>query len=447
MISNISLSRRNFFKFKISFFVFVYSIPSIARSIESTKQALITDYYRGDWEDAFHRAFQNSTVVIIPENVECKNFNFNLKIPSDKKIIIKGTISGNGKGTIQISGNNQIEGINGKIIDVMIIISGGTPSLTGLELSGFTRTARVFIDGADGNIENLLIHNVVFRDANYGILRQGHSSTLTKGTITNCRFYNLQGDAIEWNVAINDEQLLIANHIIENINNTNKKPYWGIGIGLSGAHYDNLYPKNKTVKNFIIENIKGTNLRQLIHVENGSNFTIRNITAENILSEYSDNSGLEPSTIAIYGSEKFNIQNITMKNSNGIIIGFGVNYGKYISAPQNFTIKDVKINNTTQLNVGIKLALGNKKSSVSIENINIIGASMNILNKPENLTLKNISIKSMDLKESAITLNLDKRQDSRYKFNVIDNNLIAITNVQGISASGEKRVYTQKDLK
>lgn len=35
----------------------------------------------------------------------------------------------------------------------------------------------------------------------------------------------MKGDAIEWNVAVNDEQILIANHNIENINNTAQKGF------------------------------------------------------------------------------------------------------------------------------------------------------------------------------------------------------------------------------
>jgi colanic acid biosynthesis protein WcaM len=57
--------------------------------------------------------------------------------------------------------------------------------------------------------------------------------------ITNSKFSHLQGDAIEWNVAINDRNILISDHVIDNINCTNGKINWGIGIGLAGSTYDN----------------------------------------------------------------------------------------------------------------------------------------------------------------------------------------------------------------
>jgi colanic acid biosynthesis protein WcaM len=36
------------------------------------------------------------------------------------------------------------------------------------------------------------------------------------------------------------------------------------------------------VKNFVVANITGSNCRQLVHVENGKHFVIRNIKAKNI---------------------------------------------------------------------------------------------------------------------------------------------------------------------
>ncbi len=81
--------------------------------------------------------------------------------------------------------------------------------------------------------------------ANYAILRQGFHNQIIGANITNCKFSDLQGDAIEWNVAINDSDILISDHVIERINCTNGKINWGIGIGLAGSTYDNNYPENQ----------------------------------------------------------------------------------------------------------------------------------------------------------------------------------------------------------
>lgn len=69
--------------------------------------------------------------------------------------------------------------------------------------------------------------------ANYAILRQGFHNQVDGARITNSKFSHLQGDAIEWNVAINDRNILISDHVIDNINCTNGKINWGIGIGLA----------------------------------------------------------------------------------------------------------------------------------------------------------------------------------------------------------------------
>ncbi|SUI37421.1 Colanic acid biosynthesis protein wcaM [Salmonella enterica subsp. diarizonae] len=90
----------------------------------------------------------------------------------------------------------------------------------------------------------------------------------------------MQGDAIEWNVAIHDRDILISDHVIERIDCTNGKINWGIGIGLAGSTYDNSYPEDQAVKNFVVANITGSDCRQLVHVENGKHFVIRNVKAK-----------------------------------------------------------------------------------------------------------------------------------------------------------------------
>lgn len=116
-------------------------------------------------------------------------------------------------------------------------------------------------------MRNLTIDNLTISHANYAILRQGFHNQIIGANITNCKFSDLQGDAIEWNVAINDSDILISDHVIERINCTNGKINWGIGIGLAGSTYDNNYPEDQAVKNFVVANITGSDCRQLIHVE------------------------------------------------------------------------------------------------------------------------------------------------------------------------------------
>lgn len=142
-------------------------------------------------------------------------------------------------------------------------------------------------------------------------------------------------------MAINDRNILISDHVIDNINCTNGKINWGIGIGLAGSTYDNDYPEQQTVKNFVVANITGSNCRQLVHVENGKHFVIRNIKASNITPDFSKKAGIDNATVAIYGCDNFVIDNIDMVNSAGMLIGYGVIKGDYLSIPQNFKLNDI----------------------------------------------------------------------------------------------------------
>lgn len=147
-------------------------------------------------------------------------------------------------------------------------------------------------------------------------------------------------------MAINDSDILISDHVIERINCTNGKINWGIGIGLAGSTYDNNYPEDRAVKNFVVANITGSDCRQLIHVENGKHFVIRNIKACNITPDFSKKAGIDNATVAIYGCDNFVIDNIEMINSAGMLIGYGVIKGKYLSIPQNFRVNNIQLDNT-----------------------------------------------------------------------------------------------------
>lgn len=71
-----------------------------------------------------------------------------------------------------------------------------------------------------------MIDDISVSHANYGILRQGFHNQMDGVRITNGHFSDLQGDAIEWNVAINDRDILISDHVIERINCTNGNVNW-----------------------------------------------------------------------------------------------------------------------------------------------------------------------------------------------------------------------------
>ncbi len=67
---------------------------------------------------------------------------------------------------------------------------------------------QIYIGGKNKRVmRNLTIDNLTVSHANYAILRQGFHNQIIGANITNCKFSDLQGDAIEWNVAINDSDI------------------------------------------------------------------------------------------------------------------------------------------------------------------------------------------------------------------------------------------------
>ncbi len=104
--------------------------------------------------------------------------------------------------------------------------------------------------------------------------------------------------------------------------------------------------KKQTMKNFVVANITGSNCRQLVHVENGKHFIIRNIKAKNITPDFSKKAGIDNATVAIYGCDNFVIDNVDMVNSAGMLIGYGVIKGDYLSIPQNFKLNDIRLDNS-----------------------------------------------------------------------------------------------------
>lgn len=310
-------------------------------------------------------------------------------------------------------------------------------------MSGFGPVALIFIGRrAPKKMRNLVIDGLYAHDANYAILRQGFHNQLDGVKITRGHFSRLQGDAIEWNVAIKDKNLLISDHYIEDINCTNGKVNWGIGIGLAGSTYDNAYPENQAVKHFVVANITGRNCRQLVHVENGKHFIIRNVVAQNITPQFSKKAGIDNATVAIYGCDNFVIDNIHMTNSAGLLIGYGVVKGKYLSIPQNFRLNNVLLDNShSALELrGVQISSGNATFFVALTRMTLNGASLELHNKPQHLFMGDISIVQDSSQGAALKLHFDLRKDVRGQFMARDETLISLRNINAVNKNGQNSV-------
>ncbi|EPC6270655.1 MULTISPECIES: colanic acid biosynthesis protein WcaM [Enterobacteriaceae] len=404
----------------------------------------VQQYHQTDWPDAFNRAFSAASVVSVPAGLVCDGFNSMVTIPAGKTLQVAGEIKGEGKGGFILQDHSQVLGQSGGHCHNLVLdVRGSDCTISGLEMTGFGPVAQIFIGpNAPAEMRNLTLDKLHIHHANYAILRQGFHNKMTGVRITNGRFTDLQGDAVEWNVAINDSDLVISDHVIDNINCTNGKINWGIGIGLAGSTYDNSYPEGQTVKRFVVANITGSNCRQLVHVENGKHFVIRNIKANNISHTFSQNAGIDNATIAIYGSDNFLITNVDMVNSAGMLIGYGVVKGNYLSIPQNFTLSDVRLDNSqgTPQARGIQISCGNATSFVSLTNLTLTQSVLELHNKPQHLFMRDIKVIRDKARGAALRMNFDLRKDVRGRFMAKDDTLISLANIHAVDEHGQPSV-------
>ncbi|EJA0971673.1 colanic acid biosynthesis protein WcaM [Escherichia coli] len=435
------LSRRTFLTAS-SALAFLHT--PFARALPARQSVNINDYNPHDWIASFKQAFSEGQTVVVPAGLVCDNINTGIFIPSGKTLHILGSLRGNGRGRFVLQDGSQVTGEGGgSMHNITLDVRGSDCTIKGLAMSGFGPVTQIYIGGKNKRVmHNLTIDNLTVSHANYAILRQGFHNQIIGANITNCKFSDLQGDAIEWNVAINDSDILISDHVIERINCTNGKINWGIGIGLAGSTYDNNYPEDQAVKNFVVANITGSDCRQLIHVENGKHFVIRNIKARNITPDFSKKAGIDNATVAIYGCDNFVIDNIEMINSAGMLIGYGVIKGKYLSIPQNFRVKNIQLDNTHLAYKlrGIQISAGNSVSFVALTNIEMKRASLELHNKPQHLFMRNIKVMQESSVGPALSMNFDMRKDVRGVFMAKKETLLSLANVHAVNEKGQSSV-------
>ncbi len=233
-----TLSRRTFLTAS-SALAFLHT--PFARALSARQSVNINDYNPHDWIASFKQAFSEGQTVVVPGGLVCDNINTGIFIPPGKTLHILGSLRGNGRGRFVLQDGSQVTGEEGgSMHNITLDVRGSDCTIKGLAMSGFGPVTQIYIGGKNKRVmRNLTIDNLTVSHANYAILRQGFHNQIIGANITNCKFSDLQGDAIEWNVAINDRDILISDHVIERINCTNGKINWGIGIGLAGSTYDN----------------------------------------------------------------------------------------------------------------------------------------------------------------------------------------------------------------
>lgn len=192
----------------------------------------------------------------------------------------------------------------------------------------------------------------------------------------------------------------------------------------------------------MVANITGSNCRQLVHVENGKHFIIRNVKARNITPDFSKKAGIDNATVAIYGCDNFVIDNVEMIDSAGMLIGYGVIKGDYLSIPQNFRLNNIHMDNRNLARKlrGIQISSGNKTSFVALTNMEMKRATLELHNKPQHLFMRNINVMQDAERGPALKLNFDLRKDVRGKFMARDETLLSLANINAVNEKGQSSV-------
>ena len=131
-----------------------------------------------------------------------------------------------------------------------------------------------------------------------------------------------------------------------------------------------------------------------------------------------------------------------MVNSAGMLIGYGVIKGKYLSIPQNFRVNNVRMDNrqlTLKLR-GIQISSGNAPSFVALTNLDLNHASLEIHNKPQHIFMRNIKVIQPSSRGPALQLHFDLRKDVRGKFMAKQETLLSMSNIHAINENGQQSV-------
>ncbi len=152
--------------------------------------------------------------------------------------------------------------------------------------------------------------------------------------------------------------------------------------------------------------------------------------------------GIDNATVAIYGCDNFVIDNIEMINSAGMLIGYGVIKGKYLSIPQNFRVNNIQLDNTHLAYKlrGIQISAGNAVSFVALTNIEMKRASLELHNKPQHLFMRNIKVMQKSSVGPALSMNFDMRKDVRGVFMAKKETLLSLANVHAVNERGQSSV-------
>ncbi|MFA5186992.1 MAG: hypothetical protein WC551_10970 [Patescibacteria group bacterium] len=285
---------------------------------------------------------------------------------------VDGTISGTQR--LAFNGSANVFG-EGSIVtgdDRTLFFVAGDISVSGLTIGKAACFGILIVPSA--TINSIRIHDNLIRGAHYGILRNSGSPNPCYNTIiTDNVIENSTGDGIEWNVAVADRRVLIANNSIYNITGTVANS--GIGIGVAGGTYVNTSDYSTYIQQIeIIDNaIRGA--RQGIHVESAAYVKISGNTVSDITSSYG-------STIPVYGIITYALEqcqisdNFVYSCNQGISVQLGVTAAVYTGSPRNMLVANNYIVDAGNLSTNIAWYSGTTIPIGVVKNNTVINGAL-----------------------------------------------------------------------
>lgn len=325
--------------------------------------------------------------VILPSAATPMTISGPVRVPTGMELVVCRDLYGTPAAALILTGTTRLRFENAHALNVPIRIDNGSVSVSGFDYRGTDHLAAILIAGP-GPYHDLRIDGLRVTDANYGILRQGKTSRLTGAVIRGGRFRNLRGDAIEWNVCPNDSDVLVEDHRIEGVNDPLGRPNWGIGIGFAGDAYSRNWDRQVMVKRFIIRDITGSALRQLIHVEGGADFLIERIRGSDIGARYSASSNMPAAFVACYGCTDFTLRD-AQSDSGAVLVYAAAVGGRYVVPSANFTLADIALDRGD-----IRTEIGGPTAFGQIERIRLGHGSLLLRGQVRQLALRDIDITS-----------------------------------------------------
>ena len=405
------------------------------------EQVSILDYWSpGDrgagLPHAFSTAFRAARTVEVPAGVELGGISGTIVIPEGRDLALYGRMVGasGSAAAIRMEGTGTVFNSGGLFDDISLQLRGGSPRIIGYRGRGRSHTAMILIQG-EGTYENLRIEDWEVWDCNYGILRQGRGSSLRGASILNGRARNLVGDAVQWNVCVNDRNVQVVGLEIDRIDSGpgRQRPNWGIGVGFAGNGYDSGWGDDRTVKDFVIARISGRSLRQLVHVESGHRFEISEISGQDISEVYSQGAGIECATVICYGCKDFSISGV--RNSlgsprSGIFARFGVSGGRYAAPCRDFTISGIN------LEVGdVLIEPGMDDGAFTVSDANLLNGSLIVIGSTGSMRFERVRARRGRGSRPAIDINMLPVGDGRDRFRAASVRLSMI-DCQGVNSDG-----------